>query len=241
MRRSIGCSTGAIAKGDFRRGLELNRRTEGAEAVELSALREGELFELVNAAPSLDLSAFRYVSFHAPSKLKALDESALVDALRSLPSEWPIVAHPEVLANDGWRVLGSRLCIENMDNLKTAGRSVAEVADLLDRFPEAGFCLDVGHARQIDPTMNVAVGMLRSFGHRLRQVHVSEVGPRGEHLPLSRLAQIAFARVARYLPGHCPVIIESVVGETEIGAEMETVRRVFHRAYAEELREHAYA
>jgi hypothetical protein len=31
------------------------------------------------------------------------------------------------------------------------------------------------------------------------------------------------------------------VGETEIGAEMETVRGVFDRAYAEELREHAYA
>lgn len=241
MRRSIGFSTGAVAKGDFRRGLELNRRAGAVDAVELSALREGELFELVEAVPFLDLSTLAYVSFHAPSKLRELDEATLVDVLRSLPSAWPIIAHPEIVISDAWRSLGSRLCIENMDNRKTTGRTVAEMGELLDRFPEAGFCLDLGHARQIDPTMNVAVAMVRAFGHRLRQLHVSEVGPRGEHSAISRLAQIAFARVARYVPEDCPIIIESVVPEHEVVAELETVRFVFDRANAEQLREFAYA
>lgn len=240
MSRAIGFSTGAIAKGDFRRGLELNRRT-GVEAVELSALREGELFPLIEAIPSLDLSAFTYVSFHAPSKLTALDEPTLLDALHSLPPAWPIVAHPEIITSDDWRSLGSRLCIENMDNRKTTGRTLDEMAELLDRFPDAGFCLDVGHARQIDPTMNVAVAMLRAFDHRLRQLHVSEVGPRGEHLPMSRLAQIAFARVATFLPEECPIVIESVVPEEQIAAELQAVRFVFDRANAQQLRNYAYA
>jgi hypothetical protein len=241
MSRPIGFSTGAIAKGDFRRGLDVNRRAGAVEAVELSALREGELFALLEAIPSLDLSAFAYVSFHAPSKLADLDESALLEALRSLPPDWPIVAHPEVIISDAWHSLGARLCIENMDNRKTTGRTVDEMAELLERFPDAGFCLDVGHARQVDPTMNVAVAMLRAFRHRLRQLHVSEVGPQGEHLPMSRLAQIAFARLVRYLPEDCPIIIESIVPEEQIAAELAAVRFVFDRANAQQLREYAYA
>lgn len=241
MRRPIGFSTGALAKGDFRRGLSLNRGADGAEAVELSALREGELFALVEAIPTLELSNFTYVSFHAPSTVAHMDEKTLLDVVKTLPEEWPIVAHPEIIQSEAWRSLGSRLCIENMDNRKTTGRTIDEMAELFRSFPDAGFCLDVGHARQIDPTMNVAVGMLRSFGTRLRQLHVSEVGPRGEHLAISRLAQIAFARVARFVPEECPIIIESIVSEDAVATELESVRRAFDRASAEQLREYAYA
>jgi len=82
--------------------------------------------------------------------------------------------------------------------------------------------------------------MLRLLGDRLRQLHVSEVGAHGEHLPLSRLAQFAFARVTPYVPEDCPVIIESVITEESISTELEAVRRVFERASAEELREYAF-
>lgn len=222
--RPIGFSTGALAKGDFVRGLEVQRCSGRVSAVELSALRDHELPVLVNALPSLDLHAFTYVSFHAPSKLQTLDEQEVFDLLLRLPESSPIVAHPEILRTPSlWRRLGQRLCIENMDHRKTTGRTPNELRELFDLFPEATFCLDLGHARQIDPTMASALRMLREFGDRLRQVHVSEVGPRGEHLPLGATARLSFRQVAHRLPRNCPLIIEAVIPVEAMDHELYTV------------------
>jgi len=95
--RHIGFSSGALAKGDFRRGIALQRTCPNATALELSALRDSELHPLVGALPSLDLSRFAYVSFHAPSRLREITERDLVDALRQLPPTMPIVVHPELI------------------------------------------------------------------------------------------------------------------------------------------------
>ena len=216
--RAIGFSTGALAKGDFRRGLQL---AGGGEAIELSALRDNELAPLVAALPSLDLGAFAYVSVHAPSR--TLSEETIFSLLRDLP--WPIVAHPEILITPSlWRSLGARLCIENMDDRKTTGRTVAELHELFATYPAATFCLALGHARQVDPTMASAVAMLREFGDRLSQIHISDVGPRGEHRPLGDDARKAFAKILRQTD--CPLIIESVVAEDRIAHELDTVRQL---------------
>ena len=53
--RPIGFSTGALAKGDFRRGLEILRRHK-IEIVELSALRQPELEPLMSSLDDLDLA-----------------------------------------------------------------------------------------------------------------------------------------------------------------------------------------
>ncbi len=226
--RPIGFSTGALAKGDFVRGLDLQRPHKQIRAVELSALRDHELPVLARAAAALDLGRFEYVSFHAPSKLTSLDEGAVFGMLASLPSEWPIVVHPEIIRTPSlWRSLGSRLCIENMDNRKTFGRTTAELRELFRQFPEATFCLDVGHARQIDPTMAVALLMLFEFGSRLRQLHVSEVGSRGEHLPLGTLSRWAYERVAPHVPEDCPLILESVIPEDAMDREIKAVLDTF--------------
>jgi hypothetical protein len=226
--RPIGFSTGALAKGDFARGLELMRAHEIATSVELSALRDNELAPLVAAAEALDVSRYRYVSVHAPSKLQSHSERDVFDLLVRLPEDWPIIAHPEILLTPAlWRELGERLCLENMDNRKSAGRTPSEMRQLFDVYPEARFCLDVGHARQIDPTMAIALTMLYELGERLVQVHVSDVGPRGEHQPVRKLASWAFAKVARHIPADCPLIIESVVDEASIPRELEAVRAAF--------------
>jgi hypothetical protein len=85
----------------------------------------------------------------------------------------------------------------------------------------------LGHARQVDPTMGLAVEMLREFGSRLRQLHVSEVGTFGEHRRIGYLARGAFARVARFLPPDVPLILESIVTSSEMQAEVETARELF--------------
>jgi hypothetical protein len=226
--RPIGFSTGALAKGDFTRGLDAQRGVAGIDAVELSALRDHELPALVEAIGTLDLDNFEYVSFHAPSKLAVMDEGAAFDQLLRIPEEWPIVVHPELLRTPSlWRQLGERLCIENMDDRKTTGRTVPELRILFDTFPEATFCLDLGHARQIDPTMVSAILMLRQFGDRLRQLHVSDVGPRGEHLPLGATARSSFARMVRHIPHDCPLIIESMIVANAIERELDAVSAIF--------------
>lgn len=232
--RPIGFSTGALAKGDFRGGVEAQRDLDGVDAVELSALRDHELVTLVEAIGSLDLHGFDYVSFHAPSKLQTLDEKTAFELLISLPDAWPVVVHPEVLQTPSlWRQLGERLCIENMDNRKATGRTVPELCELFDTFPAATFCLDLGHARQIDPTMASAILMLRQFSGRLRQLHVSDVGPNGVHLPLGATARHSFARIASHVPPDCPIIIESIIATDAIECELDAVTAVFESVLAQ--------
>jgi len=226
--RPIGFSTGALAKGDFVRAIRLQGHYRTLKAIELSALRDYELAPLVEAVPKLDLRSFDYVSFHAPSKLRDMDEATAADLLLRLPEAWPIVVHPDILQNTKlWTRFGSRLCVENMDNRKTTGRTVAELRDLFQRLPAATFCLDVGHAKQIDPTMATAILMLREFGDRLRQVHMSDVGARGEHFAIGVMARLAFSRVAAHVPRACPIIIESVIESGAIEHEVQAATDVF--------------
>src|SRR5713226_5762971 len=188
--RPIGFSTGALAKGDFTRGVELQRQAESISAIELSALRDHELPLLIEALDNLQLDGFNYVSFHAPSSLRILDEETVFDLLCELPVNWPIIVHPEIIQTPSlWATLGERVCLENMDNRKSTGRTVDELAMLFTLLPLARFCLDLGHARQIDPTLVTAILMLHEFGDRLRQVHVSDVGPQGEHGSIGEKAQ----------------------------------------------------
>src|SRR5262245_51508519 len=124
---AIGFSTGALAYGDFRRGLEL-QDGRGLKAVELSALRDVELPNLAQAIPRLELSAFEYVSLHAPSRIATLTEERIIEILvDQVPEPWPIVMHPDAIRDvDKWRVLGGRLCLENMDQRKPIGRTTRE-------------------------------------------------------------------------------------------------------------------
>jgi len=227
--RPIGFSSGALAKSDYRKGIELQRGDEEITAIELSALREPELRPLAAAANQLPLDHFEYVSFHAPSRFAIFGEVEIVEILCTLPGNWPLVVHPDLIQHTKvWEVLGVRLCLENMDLRKRTGRTVAEMQHIFSALPEAGFCLDLGHARQIDPTMTVAIEMLKTFGKRLRQIHVSEVGTFGEHRSrIGFLAQTAFSRVARYIPTDVPLILESIVAGSEMRQELDTVRRLF--------------
>ena len=155
--RPIGFSTGALAYADFRRGLEMARAPE-CTAVELSALRQAELFPLLDSLDSLDLAQFEYVSIHAPSQFEpeweAIGWSRLQD---ELGRNWPIVVHPDAMFDFSlWREFGNLLCVENMDKRKPIGRTVQELDRIFRDLPDASFCFDIGHARQVAPTMTEA-------------------------------------------------------------------------------------
>lgn len=219
--RVLGYSTGALSPGDVPRALSM-LAGRGAQAVELSALRIGELRPLLDLIPTLDLSAYRYVSVHAPSRFSAAEEPGVVEAIAAgVPESWPVVLHPDTIHDPrAWRALGARLSIENMDRRKAWGRTAAELSRIFEALPEAAFCFDVGHAHQVDRTMSDAWALLSALGARLGQVHVSEVTSAGRHDPVSRPAAAAFRKIAAWVPEGVPLIMESPAEAGAIAAEM---------------------
>lgn len=219
--RLIGFSSGALAYADFRRGVAMLNGKD-IHAVELSALRKEELPILLKSLDELDLAQFKYIAFHAPSEFTAQEEEQIVGMLSTVQQRsWPIVLHPDAVHDFSlWRHFGSLLCVENMDKRKPAARTACELASVFDELPEASFCFDIGHARQVDSTMTEAYFILKHFGDRLRQVHVSEVNTRSKHDPLSLASIIAFQEVASLIGEDVPIILETPVAEDKLWFEM---------------------
>jgi hypothetical protein len=218
--RNVGFSSGAIGYGDFI-GALATLREQRFPCLELSALRIGELAPLIAAIPQLDLSAYSYVSFHAPSSFSKDEEAWVADTLYAgVPEGWPIVLHPDTIFDySQWNRFGRRLAIENMDRRKPVGRTACELSDIYRLLPEAALCFDVGHARQCDASMTEAFLILSEFGNKLVEVHISEVNSASQHDPISHGAKIAFQQIARMIPERIPVIIESRVAPAQISNE----------------------
>lgn len=228
--RPIGFSTGALAKGDFRAALAI-LRSHQISVVELSALRLSELEPLCRAIPSLDLSPFTFVSVHAPSRFAPEEESTVIEQLDAVARlGYPVVVHPDVIFTpDRWATLGNRLLIENMDKRKPIGRTVGELRDIFSVLPLGGFCFDVGHARQVDPSMTEAALLLHAFRDRLAEVHMSEVNTASRHDPISPNAVLAFSSVMSAIDFDVPIILESLIdqGQSDVQTEIARANEVF--------------
>ena len=81
-----------------------------------------------------------------------------------------------------------------MDDRKITGSVADEMEKFFEELPDAGFCLDVAHARSVDPTMEAAHELLGRFRSRLRQVHLSSLD-HGRHVPLTEDDEQLFAEV----------------------------------------------
>jgi len=220
-----GFSTGSLALADFRRGLQMATH-ERVQAIELSALREAELDPLLDALDSLqkhELQSFRYVSFHAPSRRESLSERELVAKLKKVASlGWAIIVHPDVMHDlPVWHDLGSAVCIENMDKRKSNGRTAIQLQEYFDALPDATFCFDIGHARQVDPSMQEAMTLVRSFRDRLRQVHMSFVNSQSCHERLNFECFESFRKVLSYVSRDIPIILETPTLADEIDLELD--------------------
>jgi hypothetical protein len=220
--KRIGFSTGALARGDFRRALQM-LRDKDVNAVELSALRQDELAPLVEQLGQLDLSRFQYISFHAPSAMEPAYEPTALELLRQVANRrWPIIVHPDAMHTpSAWTCFGDSLCIENMDNRKPIGQNADDLAKFFEAMPHASLCFDIGHARQVDPTMSEAWAILQRFRHKIKQLHVSEVNTQSKHDPISWESKLAFQKVSYLLPVDVPIILESRVEESEIDEEIK--------------------
>jgi hypothetical protein len=221
MTRPLGFSTGSLAPGDIPRALSI---LDGVptSALELSSLRTAELPDLVasiDAAPlsKSDQGGWAYISVHAPSRFLSLSESEVLHQLTPVFNRgWPVILHPDAIRDcDLWEKWGGQICIENMDSRKEFGKSVDDLTYVFDNLPQATFCFDIGHARQIDSSMELARTMLIRFGSRLRQIHLSYVNPLGSHEVLTPEVLEACEQVAAYIPAETPIILETPAREAE--------------------------
>ncbi len=230
--RYFGYSTGAIAKGDIAAALACLEETP-AQAVEFSALRVAELQPILEYLTHQDVSHFQYCSFHVPSRFDPDEELAIVRALAPLVArKWPIIVHPDTIHRwDLWRCFGSQLLIENMDQRKTTGRTADELSRVFVQLPEASLCLDLGHLRQLDPTMVEAYRIIQRHGQRIRQLHLSDVDSSSKHHPLNIPALTCFIRVAPLLNPTAPVILESPVACSEVSDQLMMAQILFAAAY----------
>ena len=190
----MGASTGVLGRGsDWERHVERACAVSG-HAVELAAHDVGELAGLVAFLAARPRLPFRCVSVHAPVKGELGSDARRVEDLLELPATIrTIIAHPDLIGDPApWRALGRRLVLENMDARKASGRTVAELAPVFARLPEAGFCLDVAHAHTVDPSMAGATALLDAFRGRLREVHLSSIRS-GSHVELTTEDERAFA------------------------------------------------
>ena len=141
--------------------------------------------------------------------------------------DWPIVLHPDAIFTDSvWLDFGDRILLENNDKRKSVGRTDDELKSLFERFPNARFCFDIGHARQVDPTMNEAHLILRNNQSRLGQVHLSEVNFFSRHDPLSAGSIEASRRVAHLVPENVPIILETLIDQGQSTIETQLDRAV---------------
>jgi len=121
---NIGFSTGSLALGDFHFAMKM-LSGKNVNAIELSALRESELNALMSELDYLDLSPYKFISIHAPSKLIRFSEIELIEILKpAINKGCYIVVHPDIISDfDVWKTMGELLCLENMDKRKPIGRT----------------------------------------------------------------------------------------------------------------------
>jgi hypothetical protein len=232
--RRIGFSTGAVARGDFKTALNRLDQSD-VRVVELSALRLEELLPFVRALTSLDLRHFEFVSFHAPSRFSPEDETHVLEQLRRVAERSiPVIVHPNVIFTpELWAWLGSLLLIENMDKRMPVGQTAKDLGLLFDMFPSAKLCCDLGHARQVDPTMTEARMILERFQDRIAEIHISDVNTSSRHDPLSTYAMAALRSVSALIPEPTPIILESLIdeGQSDIPTEIARARDALEPAF----------
>ncbi len=232
--RPTGFSTGALTKGNFKTALQWLER-EQCEAIELSALREHELKPLLHEIRTMNLTGFSYKSIHVPKEFVYHTEAEVVEMLLPFAGmDFHFVLHPDAITDfNAWKKLGKSLCIENMDMRKHIGRTAQELHDIFEQLPDSRLCFDIGHARQVDPSMAVAADIIAIFGSRISHVHASEVDTEGGHWAMSTPCMHAFAEFSEHLSNNVAIIIESRIPRSDISREMDRARHVFRNPFNE--------
>lgn len=235
-KRPVCVATGTIWRWDRGRNRDVllrHLRKLPLDGVELTFSRKRELYDFrLSAANRSWLRSLRYVSIHAPFGLLRHSEderdlSRQLDILAKLRREVrakTVVMHPhQVPERRLLRRFGLPLSIENMPF--TRRMRVPALKEVLRRHPGARFCVDAAHAYRL--SSRETARLVRAFGAKLSQIHLSGVYRKRDHLPLSA-ATPTFMRSVEPLRGlKCPIVIEEELPRVSpklLLGELERVR-----------------
>lgn len=164
----------------------------GATAVEIS-FRHLETLERFSLTPDLisRINQFNFVSIHAPfEKVKYAADEQTRFILRKFTSFLKnfyftgLVVHPDTVEDFSTLFqFDLPIMIENMDKRKDNGVSPAEFKKYKEIFPYE-FVLDVQHAYDLDPTMQLAEELIEVMGSKLKYMHISGQTSSSSHAPL---------------------------------------------------------
>jgi hypothetical protein len=211
---ALGISTGwdVTNRGNWK---ELYRVAEAFNpfCFELSALSASEIPSLTKFV-SQELPLNGYVSFHGPSKgMEDVDQKQVIRYLHALRLYGHVIMHPDTMGEmEPYRLLESNLLIENMDSRKPIGAYPDQLEEVFKTLPLANFCLDVAHAKSIDPSMQLAHELIDRFSYRLKEVHISSVDS-GDHHIETTLADIQLYSPVLSRVTEVPWILESAPAE----------------------------
>lgn len=233
---AVGFTTGCL----YRSGLSLNDRIKlylsfGADAIELGFATPNELlaYELTEAAAG-KIKQFKHISIHAPSKEVRYgsnsDTQKIIEKLKWLCSRLlikGIVVHPDLI--DDFKMLdqsGLPFLLENMDKRKSYGTHPDHIRDLKEKY-NFGFVLDVEHAYEHDPSMQLAQEFINVMGDRLKHMHISGCSRSEIHVPTSGAVNKKAITEILKMGSNVPKILEGILFkdvQNSIKRELEFVR-----------------
>jgi hypothetical protein len=206
-----GISTGAYEneRDTWKAAVDRARR-EDWPCLELCAILPPLLNSLASyLTETVHLEEFARISLHAPVGIRSTD--VVTHAILQLPLDGDVILHPDLYgADETVHILGDRAVFENMDIAKPFGTSVEDLGVVFERFPVAGFCLDVAHVWTNDPSLVLGHDLVDAFGDRLRQLHVSGIERDGTHRPTTPSDLELYAPLLDRCPG-VPQILETIL------------------------------
>lgn len=210
--KKIGFSTGAFYKILPRASIETIEmiRNIGCNAIEFSPEFE-QLENFTKVIKTEDLKGFEYVSLHTPQKLFELKPDETLEGLKWIEEIYRVlnlncvVIHPHNFVNfDIFKGFSFPIGIENEDNRKSSGQTVAEMAKIL-KANNFGMVLDLNHCYVNDNSMDLADSFVKNFSNKIKEVHVSGFTELHDPLYISKQESI----IQSILKLDFPFIIES--------------------------------
>jgi len=208
----------------------------GADAIEIGAATIEE-FKKINITQQYadELNKFKYVSIHAPWKelsyKKDDDIDALINKLHEISDKvnvGGIVLHWDTVKDaDYLKATGLPFLIENGDKRKGKAVMPADFKKLKKETP-FGFCLDIQHAYEHDPTMDMAKVYVDVMGDRLKEMHVSGCTKDEIHFPTYRADNSRDIQKILELELKVPKILEGLIIQKPYftaNSELKFIRR----------------
>lgn len=198
----------------------------GATVAELLFVRPEELLNFKPSKKFINkLKTFSWLSIHSPWEYFMPDRDKqikkvikkLTDLCNKLPVKG-VVFHPCIKISENSRIKINfdilektelPILIENMNDFKKFGSWPHELKFIKDNY-SFGFVFDTNHAYRIDSTMKIGRKILKIYGKRLKEIHVSGFH-NDKHYPLYFTKEKAIVEILKQKIG-IPKISEGWYG-----------------------------